>query len=125
MQCILVLVLVVLLVEVTKFKNFWESVQFARVRAFEMSRNDWCAVVLAIVNGTAAIYIAWHLSAFGHLPPHFFQYPSDTFADLFHTIYWAYQDERYSDWRAIQPPFSFLLGRLISAKECFLLDDLE
>lgn len=73
--------------------------------------------------GTLA-YFVFHLLQFGYLPPPAFAFVDDTFADFFHTTYWAYHDERYSEWLAVHPPFVFAIAQLVSFKECFLFEGL-
>jgi hypothetical protein len=34
--------------------------------------------------------------------------------DLFNTMYWAYDNGRYTDWGSVYPPFSFIILRLIN-----------
>jgi len=34
--------------------------------------------------------------------------------DLFNTMYWAYEDGRYTDWGSVYPPLGFFILRLVN-----------
>ncbi len=39
---------------------------------------------------------------------------SDSFMDLFNSMFWAYDDGRYTEWGSVYPPLSFLILKLIN-----------
>lgn len=66
---------------------------------------------LLLVSGitTSVIYFILSMMYSGYLPEPFFYVKSDTFMDFHHIQYWAYDVARYTEWRSIYTPFSFLL----------------
>lgn len=71
-----------------------------------------CFIVLLNIAGLA--YYINYFTSNGYLPNPFFYEVSDTFMDLFNTMYWAYDNGRYTDWGSVYPPFSFIILRLIN-----------
>lgn len=61
---------------------------------------------LQILGGA---YFLWFLLNHGYLPSPFVHEKSDTFMDLFHSLHWADNPGRYTDWRSVYPPVNFLL----------------
>lgn len=58
-------------------------------------------------------YYVFFFQNHGYLPSPFLYDKSDTFMDLFHTMFWANNDGRYTEWHSAYPPISFLLLGLI------------
>lgn len=54
----------------------------------------------------------------GYLPSPFMYDKSDTFMDFFNTLYWSYDEGRYSEWKSVYPPVNFLM---LKAFNCFNL----
>ena len=92
------------------------------MNTFQRNYSRRAIIAIAAWNVIVLGYIASHLLLLGFLPPQFFQFSTDSFMDFFHSTYWAYHDERYSDWGAIQPPLAFAIAKLTSLNECFLFD---
>lgn len=67
---------------------------------------------IAFLNLAGLFHYAYHLLNLGYLPSPFIYDKSDTFMDLFNTMYWAYDDGRYTEWRSVYPPVAFLILRL-------------
>lgn len=59
------------------------------------------------------IYAFYGISNFflnyGYLPSPFLLDKSDTFMDLFNSIFWADNEGKYSDWKSVYPPLNFIL----------------
>ena len=68
-----------------------------------------CAIQVA-----AAFYYAIFFSEHGYLPNPFFMDKSDTLMDLFHSMFWANSDGRYTEWASVYPPLNFILLQVIS-----------
>ena len=61
----------------------------------------------------------------GYLSSTFFYDKSDTFMDFFNVYYWAYNDDRYTEWKSIYSPFSFLLSKIYPFNEGVYIDAYE
>lgn len=57
----------------------------------------------------AAIYFYHRLRTTGYLPSPFVYDKTDTFMDLYNTMYWAGMPGRYSIWGSVYPPLAFLV----------------
>lgn len=77
------------------------------------------ALLLAAILAGAAHSI-WHLSARGYLPQPFIWDPQDTFMDWFNPAYWSHREGVYSVWRAVYPPLSFVLLKVLSTASCYV-----
>jgi len=66
---------------------------------------------LALLNIAGFCYFLAYLRSNGYLPSPFVYDKSDTFMDLFNTLYWAYDDGRYTEWGSVYPPLTFTLLR--------------
>lgn len=53
-----------------------------------------------------------------HLPAPFFYDAADTFMDFFHTNFWSADSERYTVWKSVYLPLSFLIGAMVTQEEC-------
>ena len=71
-----------------------------------------------LFNTAGFCYYLYFLAENGYLPSPFIYDKSDTFMDLFNTMYWAYDDGRYTDWGSVYPPLGFLVLKFIN----FLFD---
>jgi hypothetical protein len=49
----------------------------------------------------------------GYLPSPFIFDKSNSFMDLFHTMWWASNDGRYTEWGSVYPPLNFILLNII------------
>lgn len=50
----------------------------------------------------------------GYLPSPFIYDKSNTFMDFFNTLYWAYEEARYSEWGSVYPPLGFIVLRVLN-----------
>lgn len=66
---------------------------------------------VALVNTLGVLYYAYFVIQNGYLPSPFIFDKTDTFMDLFNTMYWASNDGRYTEWQAAYPPLAFLILR--------------
>lgn len=73
-------------------------------------RGALLLTLMVEVGGVA--YFVWSLVEFGYLPSPFLFDKADTFMDFFHTMYWADNDGRYTEWGSVYPPLIFLLLKL-------------
>ncbi|MBI3441811.1 MAG: DUF2029 domain-containing protein [Proteobacteria bacterium] len=69
-------------------------------------------ILLPIVAGF--LYYIYYLMENGYLPSPFIYDKSDTFMDLFNSLYWAYDNGRYTDWGSVYPPLSFFILRFVN-----------
>jgi hypothetical protein len=76
-------------------------------------------LLLALIFSGVA-YIVWFFSTKHYLPQPFVWDTQDTFMDFFNVAYWAHRDGIYSVWRAVYPPLSFALLRLVSDPSCYV-----
>ena len=73
-----------------------------------------CKVRLIVLSAwagaqCAGVYEFCHFfAANGYLPAPFVHDKADTFMDFFHTLYWAFNPGRYTDWMSVYPPLNFL-----------------
>jgi len=78
-----------------------------------ISSENWRPKVLAYLSIVLLLNIAglWYyidyFASNGYLPSPFVYDKSDTFMDLFNTMYWVYDDGRYTDWGSVYPPLGF------------------
>jgi len=61
-----------------------------------------------IIQIAGCIYFWSFFSENGYLPSPFVWDKADTFMDFFHTMYWADEPGRYTDWGSVYPPLNFL-----------------
>lgn len=66
------------------------------------------------------IFVVIFFNQRGMLPTPFFFDANDTFMDLYNTIYWSWQPEKYTDWGSVYPIFVFMLGQMIGNSSCIL-----
>ena len=59
-------------------------------------------------------YYINYFTSNGYLPTPFVYDKSDTFMDLFNTLYWVYDEGRYTDWCSVYPPLGFLILKIIN-----------
>jgi hypothetical protein len=72
---------------------------------------------LVLAGGLALIM---SFNSLGYLPSPFYHDKSDTLMDWYNTAYWSHREGAYSNWRAIYPPLTFDLLRLISPARCYV-----
>jgi hypothetical protein len=71
----------------------------------------------------AALGVAlWRFRHDGYLPQPFHYGPAASLMDLYDSAYWANRTGAYEIWRAIYPPLSFVLMRLVSLHTCYGAD---
>jgi len=68
----------------------------------------------ATIQSIAVIFYYLFFKKNGYLPAPFVYDKSDTFMDFFHTLSWAYQDGRYTDWHSVYPGLNFLFLKIVS-----------
>jgi len=78
--------------------------------------NYW--YLLLCVECVFVIYAVLFFKINAYLPPPFFYVIDDTYMDFFHTNFWAYNEDRYIEWKSIYPVFIFLISKLITLEEC-------
>lgn len=76
-------------------------------------RVTWVLVLALVVQFCAVGYYATYLRYYGYLPSPFVYDKSDTFMDLYNTLWWAGDDGRYSVWGSVYPPLNFLILKVI------------
>ncbi|WP_449095360.1 MULTISPECIES: hypothetical protein [unclassified Rhizobium] len=76
-------------------------------------RVTWVLVLALVVQLCAVGYYATYLRHYGYLPSPFVYDKSDTFMDLYNTLWWAGDDGRYSVWGSVYPPLNFLILKVI------------
>lgn len=59
-------------------------------------------------------YYSYFFVENGYLPSPFVFDKTNTFMDLFNTMYWAYDDGRYTEWGSVYPPLVFITLKLIN-----------
>ena len=74
--------------------------------------------IILLLNMAGLWYYINYFTSNGYLPSPFIYDKSDTFMDLFNTMYWVYDDGRYTDWGSVYPPLGFLVLKFIN----FLFD---
>ena len=80
---------------------------------FQHNRLKYILIFL-LVNTAGFFYYLYYLVENGYLPSPFLYDKTDTFMDLFNTMYWAFEDGRYSEWGSVYPPLGFLMLRLVN-----------
>ena len=55
------------------------------------------------------LYLIYHLVQNNYLPSPFIYDKNDTFMDFFNPLYWAYNEDRYTQWLSVYPPLDFLI----------------
>jgi hypothetical protein len=66
-------------------------------------------------------YCAFALGFFhkhGAFPAPIYLNASDSFMDLYHTVFWSWNEGRFEKWHSIYPMFVFMLGKLFSNPAC-------
>jgi len=76
-------------------------------------RVTWVLALALLVQFCAVGYYATYLQHYGYLPSPFVYDKSDTFMDLYNTLWWAENDGRYSVWGSVYPPLNFLILKTI------------
>ena len=77
---------------------------------YQLNRVERAFILL--LSATSFLYLIYHLVQTGYLPPPFFYDKSDSFMDYFNVLFWADNSGRYSEWKSIYLPFSFVLAKL-------------
>jgi hypothetical protein len=84
-----------------------------------------------VIQIAGCIYYWLSFTENGYLPSPFVWDKADTFMDFFHTMYWADEPGRYTDWGSVYPPLNFLflkgvrwlLFGLVHESDAFTLRD--
>jgi hypothetical protein len=61
-----------------------------------------------VIQIAGFIYYWLSFAENGYLPSPFIYDKADTFMDFFHSMYWADEPGRYTDWGSVYPPLNFL-----------------
>jgi hypothetical protein len=61
-----------------------------------------------IIQIAGCVYFWLSFAENGYLPSPFVYDKADTFMDFFHSMYWADEPGRYTDWNSVYPPLNFL-----------------
>lgn len=64
------------------------------------------------------VFAVYYVYVKGRLPQPFQNVLLDTFMDFFNTNWWAYNSNRYLEWRSTYPPFTFVLAKIFVPKKC-------
>jgi hypothetical protein len=72
-------------------------------------------LIVCVIQMMALVYYLNFFRANGYLPSPFIYDKADTFMDLYNPMFWAYQEDRYSEWRAVYPPLNFLILKWLHA----------
>jgi hypothetical protein len=78
------------------------------IPALNDERTTRFLFVCCILQLAGCIYFWLSFSENGYLPSPFIYDKADTFMDFFHSMYWADEPGRYSDWGSVYPPINFL-----------------
>jgi hypothetical protein len=70
--------------------------------------------VLLLFIAAGFFYYIYYLMEYGYLPSPFIYDKSNTFMDFFNTLFWAYEEGRYSDWGSVYPPLGFIILRIVN-----------
>ena len=68
----------------------------------------FCCIQIAGV-----FYYAYYFHTNGYLPSPFVYDKSDTFMDLFNTMWWSDNGQQYVEWGAVYPPLNFVLLKVL------------
>ena len=74
---------------------------------YKLTRLDRLLAFSAIT--LSVIYYLYNTMYNGFLPAPFFYDKNDTFMDFHNLQYWAYNSGRYTEWKSVYTPFSFVL----------------
>ncbi len=87
------------------------KIYFSRIRVLTSDVNIrfYFVSFLAFFQLIALLDTYIYFENYGYLPTPYISDKNDTFMDLFHTLYWANDDGKYTDWRSVYPPLVFLL----------------
>ena len=91
---------------------------------YKLTRLDRLLAFSAIT--LSVIYYLYNTMYNGFLPAPFFYDKNDTFMDFHNLQYWAYNSGRYTEWKSVYTPFSFVLVMFFTSylpgDELFLRD---
>jgi Glycosyltransferase family 87 len=76
--------------------------------------------VLLVLILAGVVHVIWFFLNRQFLPQPFVWDPQDTFMDFFNVAYWSHREGIYSVWRAVYPPLSFALLKLVSNPACYV-----
>jgi hypothetical protein len=79
-----------------------------------------CSIIVITLN---FLYYVWFFLDHTYLPSPFTYGKSETFTDYFHTLIWAYREDRYSEWHSVYPPLIFLVLKWVTPN--FYIDDVH
>lgn len=88
-------------------------------------------ILISIIQVLSIFYYAYYFVDNGYLPSPFVFDKSDSFMDFFHTMWWADNDGRYTEWISVYPPLNFIFLNIIkwafldgiSFSDAFMLRD--
>lgn len=90
----------------------------ASTRPDTISRR--CEFAAAAILLILVAIVAARLLNQGLLPAPFYDWPNASLMDLHSTAWWAHHHGAYESWRAIYPPFSFVLLDLATLRRCYI-----
>jgi hypothetical protein len=67
-----------------------------------------CCFACCVIQIAGCLYFWLSFTENGYLPSPFVYDKADTFMDFFHSMYWADEPGRYTDWNSVYPPLNFL-----------------
>jgi hypothetical protein len=70
-------------------------------------------ILIGIIQLLSVYYYFMYFADNGYLPSPFVFDKSDSFMDLFHTMWWATNDGRYTEWGSVYPPLNFILLNIV------------
>lgn len=70
-------------------------------------------LVFCMIQIVAFLYYINFFKDNNYLPSPFIYDKSDTFMDLFHTLYWSNNSGRYTEWLSVYPPLVFLVLKFV------------
>jgi hypothetical protein len=70
-------------------------------------------ILIGTIQLLSVYYYFMYFADNGYLPNPFVFDKSDSFMDLFHTMWWATNDGRYTEWGSVYPPLNFILLNII------------
>ena len=78
------------------------------ILTFNSERTTRLLFACCIIQIAGCIYFWSSFAENGYLPSPFVYDKADTFMDFFHSMYWADEPGRYTDWGSVYPPLNFL-----------------
>ena len=71
-------------------------------------------ILIGIIQLLSVYYYFMYFADNGYLPSPFVFDKSDSFMDLFHTMWWADNEGRYTEWGSVYPPLNFIFLNIVN-----------